>query len=138
MSENNVCGMVWGFPAGEECEFCNLPTKKILGSTQHWSIIADEYPVNLGHMLIVLKRHMASSVMISGHEASDLFVAMNMARAYAREKYKAVGFNIGINEGEVAGQTVGHLHVHIIPRYEGDVENPRGGIRNFKKAIKSY
>lgn len=121
-----------------QCCFCNTPADDVIGRTSHWFLIEDKYPVNPGHMLVVINRHVPNCLSLSEREAYDLFQIINMARVYARKKYRATGFNIGINEGTVAGQTIPHLHVHIIPRYEGDVVDPRGGVRNLKPPLVNY
>lgn len=91
--------------------------------------IYDSFPVSPGHMLIIPKRHIASFFETTELEQSDLFKMLAEARELALKEHNPNGFNIGINDGAAAGQTVMHLHVHLIPRYTGDSPDPRGGVR---------
>ena len=91
--------------------------------------IADGFPVSRGHMLIIPKRHFVSIFDATEDERSALWELVEQARQHLQSKYSPDGFNLGINDGAAAGQTVMHLHIHLIPRYIGDVEDPRGGIR---------
>ena len=99
--------------------------------------IYDKYPVSKGHVLVIPKRHYASYF----DAAPEELTAINELIIQIKEildELKPDGYNIGINVGEAAGQTVFHLHIHVIPRYSGDVDNPRGGIRKFKKPLVEY
>jgi diadenosine tetraphosphate (Ap4A) HIT family hydrolase len=116
-------------PGYADCLFCNLAKERILNETPAFLIVADKYPVSLGHLLIVIKRHRELLCELSMEEWLDLQDAIRIAQGYVEEKYGAKGFNVGINDGATAGQTIPHLHVHLIPRYQDDVEDPRGGIR---------
>ena len=89
----------------------------------------DAYPVSPGHTLIVPKRHVASFFQITGEERSELFSLLESCRNDLVARHKPAGFNIGINDGSAAGQTVMHVHIHLIPRYSGDKADPRGGVR---------
>jgi diadenosine tetraphosphate (Ap4A) HIT family hydrolase len=71
-------------------------------------------------------------------EFEHLYEIMNQAKEMLDMKYKPDGYNVGVNCGETAGQTIFHFHLHIIPRYKNDVENPRGGVRNIKKPVECY
>ena len=115
MSENN------------NCIFCN-PTNILINGEYSYSRL-DGYPVSEGHCLIIPKRHVSSIDDLTDVELKDLYTVLHQTKILIRETYLPDGFNIGINEGEAAGQTVPHLHIHLIPRYEGDVECPRGGVR---------
>jgi len=101
-------------------------------------VILDGYPVNRGHALIVPKRPIASLFQTTPEERQDLFTALEEYKKLLETKLeekglpKPVAYNIGINDGFAAGQTVPHLHVQVIPRYFGDVPNPRGGVRGVK------
>jgi diadenosine tetraphosphate (Ap4A) HIT family hydrolase len=75
---------------------------------------------------------------LSEEEMVSLRGILQLVKRELREGYSPDGYNIGINEGEAAGQTIAHLHIHVIPRYVGDVDEPRGGIRNIKKALVPY
>lgn len=91
--------------------------------------IDDGYPVSPGHGLLIPRRHVQSFFDLSGEEQSDLLGLLGRARAALQAQHQPDGFNIGINDGSAAGQTVMHLHVHLIPRYAGDRPDPRGGVR---------
>jgi diadenosine tetraphosphate (Ap4A) HIT family hydrolase len=86
-------------------------------------------PVTPGHALVATKRHVASWFEASREEQVELMSVLDLVRDAVLKEHAPKGFNIGINDGVVAGQTVPHLHVHLIPRYEGDVPDPRGGVR---------
>ena len=92
-------------------------------------VIRDGYPVSPGHSLIIPKRHVASFFDLSDDERTSLFRLLTEAKAGLDVEFKPDGYNIGINDGVAAGQTVFHLHVHLIPRYQGDLPDPRGGVR---------
>jgi len=89
----------------------------------------DGFPVSPGHALLVPRRHVADWSELSADERLELTSGIEVARSSIRKLYKPDGFNVGMNLGEAAGQTVAHLHLHVIPRYLGDVEDPRGGVR---------
>ncbi|MEW6458657.1 MAG: HIT domain-containing protein [Bacillota bacterium] len=91
--------------------------------------IYDRYPVSVGHMLIIPKRHLPSYFDITTEERLSIFALVDDCRLMLQAKFNPNGYNIGINDGEAAGQSVWHCHVHLIPRYFGDVDNPRGGVR---------
>jgi len=122
------------------CLFCNLQEmeSRTLLNMEYWFMILDGFPVNEGHALIILKRHHPDIFNLSQEEWTELADMIECAKDYLNQEFHPDGYNLGINCGETAGQTIPHLHVHLIPRYKGDVENPRGGIRNFKKALVAY
>lgn len=98
----------------------------------------DEYPVSRGHTLVIPKRHVASIFELTTIEFTDLMhLACSVRRALMTE-FNPQGFNVGVNDGVAAGQTVMHAHVHVIPRYDGDVADPRGGIRGVIPSLKVY
>jgi diadenosine tetraphosphate (Ap4A) HIT family hydrolase len=111
------------------CPFCCLEQGRILTENEHAVAIFDGFPISPGHVLIVPKRHVASIFESSPEEQRDLFALLTTMRKKLFHEKKADGFNIGINDGEAAGQTVFHLHIHLIPRYSGDITDPRGGVR---------
>src|SRR5262245_48930926 len=96
------------------------------------SVVAlwDAFPVSDGHALIVPCRHIATWFDATADERAELFGAIDAVCNVIRERWATDGFNIGINIGEAAGQTVGHLHLHVIARRHGDVADPRGGVRH--------
>lgn len=89
----------------------------------------DTHPVNPGHVLITPRRHVASFFDSTATERDSLLHLADDARRILAEKHAPDGFNLGINDGPAAGQSVPHLHLHLIPRYRGDVPDPRGGVR---------
>lgn len=89
----------------------------------------DRYPVSPGHTLVMPARHVSSIHDLTVHEQNMLIQALKDAKERLQREYNCDGFNIGVNLGEAAGQTIEHIHFHVIPRYEGDVPNPRGGVR---------
>jgi len=98
----------------------------------------EPFPVNIGHMKIMPRRHEAKFFTLTGKEGVDLLDILRRTKRYldtSLGKHKPDGYNVGVNIGEAAGQTIAHLHIHVIPRYEGDVEDPRGGVRNVKPPI---
>ncbi len=91
--------------------------------------IPDGFPVSPGHTLVVPKRHESDVFLLSGDEQRALLELVGVVREKLTRELSPDGFNIGINVGAAAGQTVAHAHVHVIPRRKGDVEDPRGGVR---------
>jgi diadenosine tetraphosphate (Ap4A) HIT family hydrolase len=108
------------------CSFCSMAPENILSEDELTFTVRDSLPVSPGHTLILPKRHIASVFEATRAEIAALWGALEKAR---RDLTTADGFNIGINDGLAAGQTILHLHVHLIPRYTGDMPDPRGGIR---------
>lgn len=109
------------------CIFCNPP--EIILENDLALAIYDKYPVSLGHMLLITKRHISDFFDTTTEERQALSTLLDEAKMWLDEKYNPLGYNIGVNCGEYAGQTVMHLHIHLIPRYAGDIENPKGGVR---------
>lgn len=123
----------------ESCVFCDcIKNEKFIMENDYAIVVYDNFPVNKGHMLIIPKRHFASFFDASADEISAINDLIKRAKSLLDNKLNPDGYNIGINIGEAAGQTIFHLHIHLIPRYLGDVENPRGGIRKFKPALVEY
>lgn len=114
---------------GRACPFCTLPPERIRGQNDHAVWIRDGYPVSPGHSLVIPRRHVGSFFEVSPEERTAMLALLDEAKAAAVTEYKPDGFNIGINDGPAAGQTVPHLHLHLIPRHKGDVADPRGGVR---------
>lgn len=111
------------------CAFCNLPLSRVIDEVSTAMVIRDGYPVSPGHTLVIPKRHTGSFFNLSEQERGDLLVLLDRAKLVLDEELSPQGYNIGINDGAAAGQTVPHLHVHLIPRFEGDLSDPRGGVR---------
>jgi diadenosine tetraphosphate (Ap4A) HIT family hydrolase len=111
------------------CPFCSLPPIRVIDSNELALTIRDGYPVSSGHTLIIPKRHVASFFDATPDEKLAILELMNRSQQPLIKEFSPDGFNIGINDGPTAGQTVPHLHVHIIPRFKGDQDDPRGGVR---------
>lgn len=92
-------------------------------------LVRDAYPVSNGHSLVIPARHIGSFFELSEAERNDLFRLLDFAQQELDGIFRPDGYNIGINDGVAAGQTVPHLHIHLIPRYFGDLPDPRGGVR---------
>jgi len=116
------------------CIFCDKAEEAVLENDLAYAIY-DEYPVNEGHMLIIPKRHFSSYFEANQKEHKALRNLIYRGKDLLEEEYDTDGYNIGVNIGQEAGQTIMHLHIHLIPRYTGDVENPGGGVRNLKEAV---
>jgi diadenosine tetraphosphate (Ap4A) HIT family hydrolase len=110
-----------------QCPFCN--PKKIVFSNALAFAMYDKYPVSSGHMLIIPKRHVANFFDTTLEEKLAIFEIIDQCKRKLDEERSPDGYNIGINCGKAAGQTIFHVHVHLIPRYEGDLDNPQGGVR---------
>lgn len=112
------------------CPFCELPTQRVMARNAHGVVIRDAFPVSPGHTLIIPHRHIGSFFELTLPERENLLQLLDQARAELQKSNPVPdGFNVGINDGPAAGQTVPHLHIHLIPRYAGDMADPRGGVR---------
>jgi diadenosine tetraphosphate (Ap4A) HIT family hydrolase len=111
------------------CPFCTLPRERLVFESELAFVIRDGYPVSPGHTLVIPRRHVASFFETTPEEQASLIKLLNLARIEIGQQFKPEGFNIGINDGAAAGQTIAHLHIHLIPRYAGDRDDPRGGVR---------
>ena len=111
------------------CPFCNLGDSRIILSNGHAMAIYDGFPVSPGHTLVIPKRHIASFFEATKEEQGAMLDLLSDMRQRLQAEHNPGGFNIGINDGAAAGQTVMHLHIHLIPRYAGDQPDPRGGVR---------
>ncbi|ASJ08535.1 HIT family hydrolase [Thermococcus siculi] len=112
-----------------ECPFCSPEKDVILYEDRLVRILIDSYPASRGHLLVVPKRHVERWEELTWAEKSALVRGMELAMGKLRETLKPDAFNVGMNLGRAAGQTVPHLHLHVIPRWEGDCAHPRGGVR---------
>ncbi|MCO6040514.1 HIT family protein [Thermococcus alcaliphilus] len=112
-----------------DCPFCKPPEEVLLYENENIRILIDSFPANKGHLLIVPKRHIEDWRELKEEEKQAIMKGVELAIEKLSEALKPDGFNVGINLGEAAGQTVAHIHVHVIPRYKGDTNFPRGGIR---------
>lgn len=116
----------WREPA---CPFCTLPEARKRMANGSGVVIRDGFPISPGHTLVIPHRHIASFFDLTRQEHDDLLALLELARADVDAEFSPQGYNIGINDGQAAGQTVPHLHIHLIPRYAGDRPDPRGGVR---------
>jgi len=116
----------------EGCPFCDLPKDRTIAQNELAFIIRDRYPVTPLHTLVIPKRHVSGWFDLGTSEMNACNDLLLWAKDAIREEDASVaGFNVGVNIGEAAGQTIFHCHIHLIPRRHGDVENPRGGVRGI-------
>jgi len=121
------------------CPFCTpVPERELIVESAMVYSMLDKFPVSSGHALIIPKRHTASYFDLSFKEQSACFFMLNKVKEILQKRFNPDGFNVGINIGETSGQTVPHVHIHLIPRYNGDVEEPRGGVRGVIPEKRSY
>ena len=113
----------------KNCVFCELPQKRIYYESDLWLVVRDIFPVSPGHTLLIPKRHICDFFEINKTEYTELLSVIHSAKEQLDQELKPDGHNIGINCGQTAGQTIFHLHIHLIPRYQGDRNDPRGGVR---------
>ena len=111
------------------CLFCCLPESRVLFRNETAIVVRDAFPVTRGHTLVIPLRHVESFFDTSAKERAAMFELLDAAKQLLQAEYAPAGFNIGINDGAAAGQTIRHLHMHLIPRYAGDRPDPRGGVR---------
>ena len=119
----------------EKCLFCDVQTidrDRIIAENSLTYAIRDGFPVTEGHTLFIPKRHTLDYFSLEQEEVLAINHLMELHRKLLQKEDPTIdGFNIGMNCGETAGQTIFHCHVHLIPRRKGDVENPRGGVRHI-------
>jgi diadenosine tetraphosphate (Ap4A) HIT family hydrolase/5-methylcytosine-specific restriction endonuclease McrA len=121
------------------CQFCYVGSDRIVAETPLALLIRDRFPVADGHLLALSRRHVADYFSLYAPERNALHQLLDAGRTRIREEYPDVaGFNVGINAGEAAGQTIFHCHVHLIPRRVGDVDQPRGGVRGVIPGRRGY
>jgi diadenosine tetraphosphate (Ap4A) HIT family hydrolase len=118
------------------CPFCGLRAPVL--ESELAVALEDKYPVAPGHLLVVPRRHVASYFDATAEEKAALWELVEEARNHLVATRAPDGFNLGVNVGEAAGQTVFHLHIHVIPRYTGDMSDPRGGVRGVIPSRQSY
>ena len=123
----------------EDCLFCNIPPVRIVLENELAYAVRDGYPVTEMHSLIIPKRHIQDYFDLTTEEliACDQLIR-SLKNEISNSDNSVNGFNIGINSGETAGQTIFHCHIHLIPRRTGDVDNPRGGVRNIIPGMGNY
>jgi len=111
------------------CPFCSPSEDEIILKNKTCYAKFDKFPVNKGHLLIIPFRHFDNYFEATKEEKIDIQHLIDKAKKYLDINFNPDGYNIGINIGKHAGQTIFHVHIHLIPRYKGDIENPRGGVR---------
>ena len=114
----------------ERCPFCDVAPEQILESDALVLAVADAYPVSAGHTLILPRRHVVDFFELTIQEIRSVYQLLRSIRYRLDRDMSPAGYNIGVNITPTAGQTVMHAHVHLIPRYAGDVPDPVGGVRN--------
>ena len=122
----------------DQCIFCNLSSERIIAENELCLAIRDGFPVSEGHTLIIPKRHVADYFDLTSNEISAMQTMMKEIKCQLDNELHPDGYNIGINVNAAAGQTVFHVHMHLIPRYIGDVENPKGGVRGVIPGKQKY
>lgn len=124
--------------ANDSCPFCQLPPERPFHQGPLTLGLWDNFPVSPGHALLIPRRHVPTWFDATPEEQQELTAAIELARAAILARHRPDGFNVGMNLGAAAGQTVEHLHLHVIPRYAGDVPDPRGGVRWVVPARADY
>lgn len=113
----------------QDCPFCQLDMSTTMLQAEVAYAIRDEYPVSLGHTLVVPRQHVRTLFELPRHDQLALWDLVERVHAELHELHKPDGFNVGLNDGLAAGQTIPHVQIHVIPRYYGDVPDARGGVR---------
>jgi diadenosine tetraphosphate (Ap4A) HIT family hydrolase len=124
--------------APPQCPFCTSTPDRVFHEGMLIRGLWDGFPVSNGHALLVTRRHVPTWFDATDAERSELMASVAIARRAIEASRQPDGFNIGVNVGTAAGQTVSHLHVHVIPRYLGDVPDPRGGVRWVLPSTANY
>ncbi len=114
-----------------DCPFCWLPAERILETNARALAVPDAFPVSAGHSLVIPRRHVVTFFDLTKEEVSAVHELLCWLKDRLDDNLKPEGYNIGINVGAASGQTISHVHVHLIPRYAGDVMEPVGGVRNI-------
>lgn len=126
-------------PGGLPCPLCHrIANGEEFAGNGLAAALWDSFPLNQGHALVIPRRHAADYFALSQEEKQGIWRLVDAARERIDRDFRPQGFNIGINVGAAAGQTIFHVHVHVIPRYTGDVEDPRGGVRWVIRARAPY
>ena len=115
--------------SANECIFCR-PQREILASNEHAIAVFDTYPVSPGHSLILPRRHVETVWDLSDAEYAACYALVRELKPLLEARFRPDGFNVGVNCGEAAGQSVWHAHIHVIPRFKGDTPFPKGGVRH--------
>jgi diadenosine tetraphosphate (Ap4A) HIT family hydrolase len=118
--------------------FSNIAKEKIIYQGKYFFLIKDNYAVSPGHILIISNDEKVDYFQLDENERIELTELIHKAKSIIENEYKPDGYNIGMNCGEVAGQSVMHFHCHVIPRYKGDMKNPKGGVRHCVEGKGNY
>jgi diadenosine tetraphosphate (Ap4A) HIT family hydrolase/predicted house-cleaning noncanonical NTP pyrophosphatase (MazG superfamily) len=125
-----------------DCLFCQMALQKrpadIVASFTHCFVIKDQFPVSKGHLLIIPYEHTDNWFTAREEVRAEMMKALDLLKSRLDSEYHPDGYNVGLNCGKAAGQTVMHLHLHLIPRYQGDMPNPRGGVRGVIPSQQKY
>ena len=123
----------------DQCLFCNKSKQKIIYSSNFMFVVKDSFPVTKQHTLIIPQRHVSNFFDLNANELDDLNKILKEQRKKLLKLDKNItAFNIGVNAGVDAGQSIMHCHIHLIPRRKGDIENPRGGVRGVIPSKQKY
>lgn len=123
----------------DDCVFCHAETiKEVIASSELSLAFYDGFPVSPGHALVIPRRHVASFFDLTEDEVADMMALVRKVKLLVDARFRPDGYNIGINVGEAAGQSVFHVHMHLIPRYAGDVPDPKGGVRGVIPEKQKY
>ena len=123
----------------DQCLFCNKSKQKIIYSSNFMFVVKDSFPVTKQHTLIIPHRHVSNFFDLNANELDDLNKILKEQRKKLLKLDKNItAFNIGVNAGVDAGQSIMHCHIHLIPRRKGDIENPRGGVRGVIPSKQKY
>jgi len=124
-----------------ECKICNIlkdRSSEIILESEKFAAISDARPVTKGHTIAVPKKHIVSFFDLESNYINDLYIFLKDVKNILDKKHSPDGYNIGVNDGKAAGRSIDHLHIHLIPRYLGDVEEPKGGVRHILGRNNSY
>lgn len=126
----------------DNCIFCQMAqkTRKIefIAEFNHCFVIKDQYPVSPGHLLVIPHQHFEHWFAAPLEVKNEMITILDQLKRLLDEEYHPDGYNIGLNCGRAAGQTVMHLHLHLIPRFNGDMQDPRGGVRGVIPSRQKY
>lgn len=126
----------------EACIFCQIGRKEkpgaIVAEFEKCYVKKDDFPVSPGHLIVIPYDHTENWFTASAEIRQDILQALDAMKDELDQEFHPDGYNIGMNCGAAAGQSVMHLHVHLIPRYQGDTPNPRGGVRGVIPSKQSY
>ena len=120
------------------CPFCNPVADEIVAKNDLCYARWDRYPVSKGHLLVIPFRHIPDFFSMTVEEKQSVLALVDECKEVIEENFKPAGYNIGFNVGKAAGQTVMHCHCHVIPRYVGDVRDPKGGVRGVVPGKRGY